>query len=243
MHRPIVIPNRRSQRARRIHTASGRRSHRNRQHRHRESKLQRHRILILRIPRIPAGTAQHNQHQGGQELQRHRLHGAQPIVGHRHAVGGRRRQRVRPEDERRRQHDQQAVAHERADDLGHRVHDGQRPADRAVEQGAYGHGRIEVGAGHAAEALDDQHDGETEAEGADVVAARRRPAEAAAAADKQQHRGADQFGEELGDHVGGADAEACRVNSWGIVQSDRWYLTYSRYVPVIKWIYQVDSLG
>lgn len=208
MHRPIIVPNRRTERTRRIHAATRCRAHRNRQHRNGQAKLQRYRILVLGISRIPAGAAQHNQHQRGQKLQHDRLHGTEAGVRHRHAVCGRRRQRVRPEDVRRRQHHQQAVANERADDLGERVDDGQLPADGAVEQSAQRDGRIEVGTGHGAEALDDQHDGEAEADGTDVVAARRRPAEAAAAADEQQHGGADQLGEELGDHVDGANAEA-----------------------------------
>lgn len=108
----------------------------------------------------------------------------------------------------RRQQRQQSVAHKRADHLGHNVHDGQRPADRSVNDGAQSHCRIQMSTGHIAETLNDHHHRQPKAEAANVVAARRVPRQARAAADEQQNRGADQFGEELRDHLDGTDAKA-----------------------------------
>lgn len=73
MRPPVVIPNCRRQRTRRIQTATGRRSRGYRQRCQRKAELQRHRILQPGIPLVPGRADHRDQHHRGEKLDRERL--------------------------------------------------------------------------------------------------------------------------------------------------------------------------
>lgn len=66
--RPLIVPQRRCQRPRRVHAAAGVGPDRGRQHRHRQPELDRHRVRILLVPRVPDGAHHQYQHAGRDTL-------------------------------------------------------------------------------------------------------------------------------------------------------------------------------